>query len=106
MADLVGWLAAALTLLTFSMRSMAALRLAAIGANFCFIAYGLVGGLVPVLVLHLVLLPCNVLRLVELCRPEDRPIRCPDRAAIGARCSGETASREVENSGKLVASRE
>lgn len=68
----LGWLAAGLTLLTFSMRSMVALRIVALGANLCFIAYGATAGLIPVLALHLLLLPCNVLRLAQLCR-ERRP---------------------------------
>jgi hypothetical protein len=64
--ELTGWLAAALTLLTFSMQSMLALRLAAVAANLSFIAYGAVALLEPVLVLHLLLLPCNLFRLCQL----------------------------------------
>ena len=64
--DVTGWLAAALTLLTFSMQSMIALRLVAVGANVSFIAYGIVASLEPVLVLHLLLLPCNLIRLGQL----------------------------------------
>jgi len=67
-AEGIGWLAAGLTLLTFSMRSMVALRLAALAANLCFIVYGASAGLPPVLVLHVLLLPCNLLRLAELRR--------------------------------------
>lgn len=66
--ELVGWAAAVLTLLAFLMRSMTALRLAAIGANICFILYGAMSLAYPVLVLHLALLPCNLLRLCELWR--------------------------------------
>ncbi len=64
--DATGWLAAALTLLTFSMQSMTALRLVAVAANISFIAYALVASLVPVLVLHLLLFPCNLVRLGQL----------------------------------------
>ncbi|HEY9550200.1 MAG TPA: hypothetical protein VIR45_11920 [Kiloniellaceae bacterium] len=66
--DLSGWLAAALTLMAFSMKSMMALRMLAIAANVCFILYGAMSWAYPVLVLHVVLLPCNVLRLCELWR--------------------------------------
>ncbi|HMA16531.1 MAG: hypothetical protein ACM35H_02055 [Bacteroidota bacterium] len=66
--DLAGWVAAALTLLAFLMRSMTALRLAAIAANLCFILYGMLNVAWPVLALHLVLLPCNLQRLWELQR--------------------------------------
>lgn len=64
--DLIGWLAAVLTLLTFSMRSMMRLRLAAVAANFCFIAYGSLGDLYPVVALHALLIPLNLYRLSEL----------------------------------------
>jgi len=64
--DLAGWLAAGLTLATFSMQSMLRLRASAIAANVCFITYGLLSGLYPVIVLHALLLPCNVLRLYQL----------------------------------------
>lgn len=63
--DLIGWLAAALSLLTFSMRSMVALRLAALATNLCFVSYGLSSGLLPVIVLHSLLIPCNLYRLLE-----------------------------------------
>lgn len=65
-AQLVGWSAAALTLLTFAMRSMLALRVTALAANLCFVSYGALMDLAPVLALHLLLIPCNALRLAEL----------------------------------------
>ena len=66
--DVVGWMAATLTLMAFSMRSMTALRLSAVGANVCFIIYGLCSHLYPVMALHLLLLPCNVYRICEIFR--------------------------------------
>lgn len=73
--DAVGWLAATLTLLAFLMRSMTALRVVAIAANLCFILYGAMSWAYPILVLHIALLPCNVLRLCELRRAGDgRPV--------------------------------
>ena len=63
---LIGWIAALLTLTAFSQRSMVHLRLAAIGANLAFITYGLLGELVPIVALHVTLLPCNLLRLAQL----------------------------------------
>ena len=73
--DVMGWLAAALTLLAFLMRSMTALRIVAIAANLCFILYGAMSWAYPILVLHIALLPCNVLRLCALWRGD------PERAA-------------------------
>ncbi len=71
----IGYLASALVLTTFCMRDMAALRCLAIASNLAFIAYGTLAGLGPVLVLHLLLLPVNVLRLVDLRRMATLPER-------------------------------
>ncbi len=65
-SEIFGWAAALLTLLAFSQRSMLPLRLAAIGANVAFVTYGLTTGLLPILALHLTLLPCNLFRLAQL----------------------------------------
>ena len=59
MLDLIGLLAAGLVLLTFSMRSMVSLRITAIASNMAFITYAALGGMVPILVLHAILLPLN-----------------------------------------------
>src|SRR5215475_5637457 len=64
--DGVGFAAAGLVLATFCMRSMITLRWVAIASNVAFIAYGYLGGLTPVLLLHLLLLPVNVCRLLQL----------------------------------------
>lgn len=61
--DLIGYLASALVLAAFCMRDMVALRWMAIASNVAFIVYGALADLGPVLVLHLLLLPINVLRL-------------------------------------------
>jgi cell shape-determining protein MreD len=63
--DALGYLAAALVLATFTARSMVALRALAIGSNIAFIAYGLSAALWPILLLHSIMLPLNLLRLRE-----------------------------------------
>jgi CRP/FNR family cyclic AMP-dependent transcriptional regulator len=65
-ADLLGYVAAALVLATFSMKTMLPLRITGIASNFVFIAYGYVAAATPVLILHLVLLPLNSLRLYQI----------------------------------------
>jgi len=65
--DAIGYLAASLVLAAFWMRSLSALRYVAIASNLAFIAYGYIGDLMPVLLLHMLLLPVNVFRLAELC---------------------------------------
>jgi hypothetical protein len=60
----LGYLASALVLATFCMRDMGRLRWMAIASNLAFIAYGALADVGPVLLLHLLLLPVNVQRLV------------------------------------------
>jgi len=76
----IGWLAAAFTLLTFSMRSMLWLRICALGASLCFIAYGTLVGLAPVVTLHVLLLTCNMLRLCQVLAIE--PPRMSGEASV------------------------
>lgn len=64
--DMVGWAAGGFTLVAFSMKTMLPLRVAGICANLCFIAYGASDGILPVLALHVALLPFNLWRLAEL----------------------------------------
>jgi len=61
--EALGWAAALLTLLTFVSADMRRLRLLALAANAAFIAYGTAAELLPVMVLHLALVPVNLWRL-------------------------------------------
>jgi len=56
MTDAVGYIASTLVLLTFMTKDMRLLRTTAILSNVAFIAYGSLGGMTPVLLLHLMLL--------------------------------------------------
>jgi hypothetical protein len=76
-ADVLGFAACAATLLTFAQKRMWPMRISAIAANLFFIGYGSLGLLYPVLFLHLILLPLNVARLIELAQ-QDRARRIPD----------------------------
>ena len=66
LTNVVGFAAAGLVLATFCMTSMSTLRCVAIASNLAFIGYGYLGGLVPILLLHALLLPVNVYRLTQL----------------------------------------
>jgi hypothetical protein len=66
--ELVGYLASVLVLAAFCVKEMLPLRVIAIGSNLAFISYGYAMGLPPVLLLHLVLLPVNLVRLAQLLR--------------------------------------
>lgn len=65
-AESSGYLAAALVFITFYMKTMVPLRIIGICSNVAFILYGAMAGLYPVLLLHLVLLPLNVMRLRQM----------------------------------------
>ena len=64
--ELVGWVAAALMVSTFACREARTMRALAVGTNLAFIGYGVLAALMPVLVLHLVLLPVNLWRWWQL----------------------------------------
>lgn len=72
--DATGYVAAALVLATFCMRSMWKLRWIAIASNLAFIAYAVLANLGPVFALHALLLPINVVRLEQL--------RCASRSDV------------------------
>ena len=67
-AELLGYAAAACVFVTFYMKTMIPLRIAGIVSNLLFIAYGYDLNAYPVLFLHLVLLPLNLLRLRQMLR--------------------------------------
>lgn len=62
----LGYLASGLVFLTFCMKTMIPLRITAICSNAAFISYSLAAGLPPILLLHSILLPLNVLRLYQM----------------------------------------
>ncbi len=64
--EMFGYLGALMTLTTFSMKTMLHLRIAGIVSNLVFIAYGVLGHVPPMILLHLVLLPLNTWRLRQL----------------------------------------
>ena len=63
---LTGYIASLLVLLTFCMREMVWLRAVALSSNIAFITYGYMATLPPVFLLHIILFPINVLRLMQL----------------------------------------
>src|SRR6266545_6723088 len=72
---IAAWLAALLVFSSFFMKTMIPLRVVAITSNVAFISYallglryGIFGRVYPILVLHLALLPLNVVRLRQVQR--------------------------------------
>ena len=66
LTESLGYAAALLVLLTFSMRTMVQLRAVGIASNVFFIAYGYLSGAYPIMLLHCILLPLNALRLYQI----------------------------------------
>jgi CRP/FNR family transcriptional regulator, cyclic AMP receptor protein len=66
--QLLGYAAAACVYVTFYMKTMAPLRVAGIVSNLLFIGYGYMELAYPVLILHVVLLPLNIVRLRQMQR--------------------------------------
>jgi hypothetical protein len=64
--QLVGYAASLLVFSTFYMKTMIPLRSVAIASNVAFLTYGYFAHLYPVFLLHVVLLPLNVLRLRQM----------------------------------------
>ena len=66
LSEISGYAASTLVLCTFVAKDMRVLRTIAIFSNLAFITYGTIEWLPPVLFLHLVLLPLNIVRLAEI----------------------------------------
>ena len=66
--ELSGYIASGLVLAAFYMKDMVPLRIAALGSNLAFIAYGLALGLTPIWLLHALLVPLNAWRLMDAAR--------------------------------------
>lgn len=64
--EVLGYLGGVLVFATFYLKTMIRLRLVAIASNVVFIVYASMGHLVPIMVLHILLLPLNIYRLFEV----------------------------------------
>ena len=78
-ANLLGYIAAGFVFVTFWMKTMVPLRLLGIGSNIFFIAYGYLASAYPPLLLHVFLLPLNIVRLREM----TQLIKQVEKAATG-----------------------
>ena len=66
--NILGYAASSAVLATFCMKTMRPLRSLAVVSNVLFAAYGFLDGIYPVLILHIILFPINLLRLVQVQR--------------------------------------
>jgi Bacterial inner membrane protein len=67
--EVIGFCGSALAILTYWMREMIPLRIVAVLGCVCFLAYALLIGAYPLIVMEAILLPINLYRLAELLRP-------------------------------------
>lgn len=66
--EFLGWATAALTIMTYAMKTMLPLRVLALSSSVASISYSLALGLWPILLMGLILLPFNAWRLWEILR--------------------------------------
>ncbi len=64
--ETLGWLAAALTVASYAVRTMLPLRILAILSSLAFVTYAVLLSLWPMVVMELILLPFNIWRLWEI----------------------------------------
>jgi CRP/FNR family cyclic AMP-dependent transcriptional regulator len=64
--EIIGYIGAIATVITYSMKTIIPLRIAGICANLIFIAYGYLANVHPPLILACVLLPLNIFRLYQM----------------------------------------
>jgi CRP/FNR family cyclic AMP-dependent transcriptional regulator len=93
----LGYLASLLVFCTFYMRTMLPLRCLAIASNLAFISYGIPLRLWPVVILHALLLPLNVIRLFQIRRMLHRFRAAPSGALdVGPLISAMTRERHLK----------
>ncbi len=63
--DLLGYLAGAFLLLMASMKSKAHMRMCNMAGNICFIAYGYLAGVMPVLMLNVAVMALHLYRIIQ-----------------------------------------
>ena len=64
--DFVGYVASIFVALSFYMKTIIPLRILALCSNVTFILYGFFGNLPPVFLLHVFLLPLNIIRIIQM----------------------------------------
>ena len=69
--ELIGFAGSALAVLTYWMREMLPLRVAAVLGCICFLIYATVLGSYPLILMEAMLLPINAYRLLELLRSDE-----------------------------------
>ena len=66
--EFIGYLASAASVLVFFSKTMAPLRMAAVVANGLFASYFTLKGIYPMAALNLLMMPINMIRLMQVSR--------------------------------------
>jgi CRP/FNR family cyclic AMP-dependent transcriptional regulator len=74
--DLIGYIGALFALTTFCMTTMLHLRFAALSTNVLLFTFGLLTGMYPTMVLHLMLFPINSFKILQIFKLV-RSTKCP-----------------------------
>jgi len=98
LSEVSGFVASTLVLFTFVAKDMCLLRTIAIFSNLAFITYGTIEWLPPVLYLHLVLLPLNIIRLTEIMKAS-RATGDLVKSTVAADCGARPRIAEQRSSG-------
>jgi len=99
-----GYVASSLVLAAFCMKTMIPLRIAAISSNIAFILYAFYDGLFPVLALHTILLPLNILRTVQMWRLIRR-VECAAKSDLSIECLRPFMKETGRKAGEILFSR-
>lgn len=67
--EAIGYAGTAATVATYSMRTIVPLRIAGILSSLFFITYAVIGGIWPMVLTEMIILPINCWRLYEVLRP-------------------------------------
>lgn len=63
--DLLGYIAGIFLLMMASMKNQTHMRICNIAGNICFVAYGILAGVMPVLILNIIIMGLHVYRMVQ-----------------------------------------
>jgi hypothetical protein len=66
--DLLGFSASLAVLAGFCMTRVSSLRMFSVASNMLFVTYGLLANIYPVFLLHIILLPINLVKLYGVAR--------------------------------------
>lgn len=96
-----GYAASVLVFSTFYMKTMIPLRLVGLCSNILFMIYAWLGALYPVLILHLLLFPLNLLRFLQL-KKLIKDVRAASQASFSMDWLTPYAGKKSFNKGDVI----